>query len=585
MAEVKPLMTVGSWVFVSVALDAPSSGMTSIKGFITLRRNGTIWASQPQLQQGKAPSTFMENPKDMGNYEQMIGEIAKKVATSEYNQKVTTMQTTIDQNTKSLEFKAVKEEVYTKEQANGVFGDKATVERHEASIKTQAEQIDLRVQKGDIASTINQTAQSVLIQAGKIYLDGFIEAKHLKAQELVGVTIKTAPNGQQRYVKLNQQNIELYDKDTVRAEFRFFNKSDGTAINPTLTLGRSVSGGIVGALNLTQWTPINAQGVDDYKNSQGTIGLVEQYNSNSNEFTYGSRINFFKNGQMDIKTNHNLTLSASQQGHIQITTDTVGQNKSIFIEPSLNLEVTAGSSIWLSANGGSFNADASTNHTFKNGSGNFYFENKNKTSGNSMLLADDNNNADLRLAYIRIRGSHVKGYQSSLQLIPVGESAPTAGLQCGRIDATMIKCPLIDTSSTRKIKSNIRDIEIDSLEKIMSLKVQQYNFKSDVEKLYQMRQEAVGTSQVLTTNDIPLQYGFVAEDTDSVFTTEEKDAIRLYTLIALNIDVTQKIKIKQDDHDVRISQLEEELETQKLKEVDQEKRITALEELIKKLIN
>lgn len=585
LAEVKPLMTVGSWVFVSVALDAPSSGMTSIKGFITLRRNGTIWASQPQLQQGKAPSTFMENPKDMGNYEQMIGEIAKKVATSEYNQKVTTMQTTIDQNTKSLEFKAVKEEVYTKEQANGVFGDKATVERHEASIKTQAEQIDLRVQKGDIASTINQTAQSVLIQAGKIYLDGFIEAKHLKAQELVGVTIKTAPNGQQRYVKLNQQNIELYDKDTVRAEFRFFNKSDGTAINPTLTLGRSVSGGIVGALNLTQWTPINAQGVDDYKNSQGTIGLVEQYNSNSNEFTYGSRINFFKNGQMDIKTNHNLTLSASQQGHIQITTDTVGQNKSIFIEPSLNLEVTAGSSIWLSANGGSFNADASTNHTFKNGSGNFYFENKNKTSGNSMLLADDNNNADLRLAYIRIRGSHVKGYQSSLQLIPVGESAPTAGLQCGRIDATMIKCPLIDTSSTRKIKSNIRDIEIDSLEKIMSLKVQQYNFKSDVEKLYQMRQEAVGTSQVLTTNDIPLQYGFVAEDTDSVFTTEEKDAIRLYTLIALNIDVTQKIKIKQDDHDVRISQLEEELETQKLKEVDQEKRITALEELIKKLIN
>ncbi|MEJ9158602.1 tail fiber domain-containing protein, partial [Bacillus cereus] len=228
---------------------------------------------------------------------------------------------------------------------------------------------------------------------------------------------------------------------------------------------------------------------------------------------------------------------------------------------------------------------ASTNHTLKNGSGNFYFENKNKTSGNSMLLADDNNNADLRLAYIRIRGSHVKGYQSSLQLIPVGESAPTAGLQCGRIDATMIKCPNIDTSSTRRIKSNIRDIEIDSLEKIMSLKVKQYNFKSDVEKLYQMRQEAVGTSQVLTTNDIPLQYGFVAEDTDSVFTTEEKDAIRLYTLISLDIDATQKIKLKQDDHDVRIERLEEENKQLKDKVSTLANNVSTLTDLVQKLIS
>ncbi|MBJ8054887.1 tail fiber domain-containing protein [Bacillus cereus] len=186
--------------------------------------------------------------------------------------------------------------------------------------------------------------------------------------------------------------------------------------------------------------------------------------------------------------------------------------------------------------------------------------------------------ADLRLAFIRIRASHATGYQSYLQLVPTGENTPTAGLQCGRIDATMIKCPNIDTSSTRKIKSNIRDIEIDSIEKIMSLKVQQYNFKSDVEKLYEMRQTAVGTGTTYTTNDIPLQYGFIAEDTDSVFTTDEKDAVRLYTLISLNIDVTQKIKIKQDDHDTRVVKLESEVEKQKAE-------IAELKVLVQQLLN
>ncbi|MDM5195456.1 phage tail spike protein [Bacillus hominis] len=571
ITEAKPLMTAGSWKFISVVLDAPSSGITSIKGYITLRRNGTIWVSQPQLQQGANPSTFMENPKDMGNYEQMIDEIAKKVATSEYNQKVTTMQTAIDQNTKSIELKAVKEEVYTKEQANGVFGDKATVERHEASIKTQAEQIDLRVQKGDIASTINQTAQSVLIQAGKIYLDGFIEAKHLKAQELVGVTIKTAPNGQQRYVKLNQQNIELYDKDTVRAEFRFFNKSDGTAINPTLTLGRSVSGGIVGALNLTQWTPINAQGVDNYQNAQATIGMVEQYNSNSNEFTYGSRINFFQGGAMDLKANDNLIINASQKGYIWLKTDSIGTNTDIFIEPSKDFKVTAGNNTVINSKGYFDSTSESGRH---------YFGKKDKPSTqNHMQLYDNNSDADLSLAFLRLRASHVTGYTSGFQI------KNATGDEFRDLEARNIKCVSLQQTSTRLIKTGIKDVEISPLEKIMGLKTQQYYFKSDMDKLYKMREDRVEGDPLPTIADIPLQYGFIAEDSDIVFTTDDKTAINLYPVVALTVDSVQHIKLTQDEHGTRITKLEVELEVQKLEKVEQDKRIVALEELVQKMIN
>lgn len=569
--EIKDLLVNNSWVLVSVKITSPNVAITHLQGDIWVRQNGSIWVSQPQLQQGSTRSTFMENPKDYANYDQLVGEIGKKVATSDFNSKVSTIETSINQQSNRIDLKAEKNDVYNKVDSDGRYGSKAIVESHTSQLSVMSNEINLRVKSGEIASAINQTAQSVLIQANKIMLDGFIEAKHLKAQELVGVTIKTAPNGQQRYVKLNQQNIELYDKDTVRAEFRFFNRSDGTAINPSITLGRSVSGGIVGALNITQWTPINAQGVDNYLNAQAAIGMVEQYNSNSNEFTYGSKIGFFKNGQMDIKTNHILTLTASQQGYIQIATDTVGQNKSIFIEPSLNLVVTAGNQVQIKSN---------SSHFYSNNNGTFIFENTGKTTGNQIMLSDNNSDADLRLAYIRIRASHVTGYQSYLQLIPTGESSPTAGLQLGNLSYTSLT-----NRSSRTIKSNIRDLEIDSLEKIMGLKVQQYNFKSDVEKLYQMREEAVGTDKVYTTADIPLQYGLVLEDTDETFHADLGDGINLYTLVSLNVDSTQKIKQNQDLQGEKISQLEKELEAQKLKEVDQEKRIATLEELIGKLMS
>ncbi|MGH0601816.1 tail fiber domain-containing protein, partial [Bacillus mycoides] len=450
-------------------------------------------------------------------------------------------------------------------------GSKAIVESHTSTLSVMSNEINLRVKSGDIASTINQTAQAVLIQADKIYLNGFIEAKHLKAQELVGVTIKTAPNGQQRYVKLNQQNIELYDKDTVRAEFRFFNRSDGTAINPTLTLGRSVSGGIVGALNLTQWTPINAQGVDDYKNSQGTIGLVEQYNSNSNEFTYGSRINFFQGGAMDLKANDNLIINASQKGYIWLKTDSIGTNTDIFIEPSKDFKVTAGNNTVINSKGYFDSTSESGRH---------YFGKKDKPSTqNHMQLYDNNLDADLSLGFVVLRASHVTGYTNGFQI------KNATGTEFRDLEARNIKCVSLQQTSTRLIKTGIKDIEISSLEKIMGLKTQQYYFKSDMDKLYKMREDRLEGDPLPTIADIPLQYGFIAEDSNIVFTTDDKTAINLYPVVALTVDSVQHIKLTQDEHGTRITQLEVELEVQKLEKVEQDKRIVALEELVQKLIN
>ncbi|MCC2443201.1 hypothetical protein LKL89_05020, partial [Bacillus cereus] len=556
--EFKDLLVNNSWVLVSVKITSPNVAVTHLQGDIWVRQNGTIWVSQPQLQQGSTRSTFMENPKDYANYDQLVGEIGKKVATSDFNSKVSTIETSINQQSNRIDLKAEKNDVYNKVDSDGRYGSKAIVESHTSQLSVMSNEINLRVKSGEIASAINQTAQSVLIQANKIMLDGFIEAKHLKAQELVGVTIKTAPNTENRYVKLNRQFLELYDKDTSRIQLQFFNSNYTSAITPGLVLGKSATKGLVGASAFYHFTFLDSNGNETGASSQSAIGIVGSVDSN-NAFNYASQVRFFETGSINIHGDNNIWIKSSKNGWIDIETDSVGSAQPISIKASSSVQITAGTSIVTNSN---------TFHRFT-GNGVFNFVRNGAPSGqNQTSLEDDGNNADLRLAFVRIRSSHVSGYSGRIQLVPTGESTPTAGLEAGNISYTSLT-----NRSSRTIKANIRDLEIDSLEKIMGLKVQQYNFKSDVEKLYQMREEAVGTDKVYTTADIPVQYGLVLEDTDETFHSDLGDGINLYTLVSLNVDSTQKIKCTQDIH-------EEELSNLKSKVASQEERIAKLEELL-----
>ncbi|PEC69856.1 peptidase S74, partial [Bacillus thuringiensis] len=214
VVQLVPLLTNGSWKFVSVTMPSPASGVTTIRFVVVIRKNGRLWVSQPQLQQGITPSSFMENPKDYANYDQLVGEIAKKVATSDFDSKVSKMETTINQQSNSIDLKAEKTDVYTKTEANGQFGSKAMVEKHESSITLMSNEINSTVKKGDIISSINQTAEAVKISAGKIQLDGTTIAKYLEAQELKGTTIRT-DNGS-NYVHIQKQFIRLMESNLNR---------------------------------------------------------------------------------------------------------------------------------------------------------------------------------------------------------------------------------------------------------------------------------------------------------------------------------------------------------------------------------
>ncbi|RWQ69867.1 phage tail spike protein, partial [Bacillus cereus] len=180
--EFKDLLVNNSWVLVSAKVTSPNVAITHLQGDIWVRQNGTIWVSQPQLQQGSTRSTFMENPKDYANYDQLVGEIAKKVATADFDSKVSKMETTINQQSNRIDLKAEKTDVYTKAEANGQFGSKAMVEKHESSITLMSNEINSTVKKGDIISSINQTAEKITINAAKLDINADTMVKWLTAK-------------------------------------------------------------------------------------------------------------------------------------------------------------------------------------------------------------------------------------------------------------------------------------------------------------------------------------------------------------------------------------------------------------------
>ncbi len=268
----KDKLTNGVWTFISVTADVPSSAVTHTEACIGINKNGLIWASQPQFQQGENPSSFMENPKDYANYDQLVGEIAKKVATSEFDSKVSTIETSINQQSDRINLKAEKNDVYNKTDSDGRFGSKAIVDSHTSQLSLMSDEINLRVKNNEISSTINQTAQSVLIQASKIYLDGYIEAKHLKAQTLQGVTIQTAPAGSgANQIRLNAQNLTVYGGGRSRGYLGFIERTDGN-IQSALILGNDyeTTGTLNGSLVIDQ-TTINS---NVFTNSVASIGIA-----------------------------------------------------------------------------------------------------------------------------------------------------------------------------------------------------------------------------------------------------------------------------------------------------------------------
>lgn len=155
-----------------------------------VQRNGRIRAGLPMLQRGKVATEFWLHPKDQTNVDKMIEDISNKVATLDYNQKTTELERLISANAEGIKLAAVKTEVYTKQQADGRYADKAYVEKQEGRIEVTEKAITSTVQKGDIISAINQTAEKISISVSKLDINADTVVKWLTAKGIDADVIK-----------------------------------------------------------------------------------------------------------------------------------------------------------------------------------------------------------------------------------------------------------------------------------------------------------------------------------------------------------------------------------------------------------
>ncbi|PEN09665.1 phage tail spike protein [Bacillus pseudomycoides] len=344
------------WVRQSYTIKTPAeAALVGLRAYVL--QNGTFWMAHPMLQKATKESSFIENPNDMVDKDKIMNDLADKVATEDYNQKITQIDNRFTVNEKGLDLRALKTDVYTKTETDGTFAKDTYVKSMEGRLQVTEKEITSTVKKGTVISEINQTAESIKIQAGKIELDGNTVAKSLEAQQLKGVTIRTANSD--RFVELTQQYMTLYEKSTPRAFWGFFNRSDGS-VRPALVLGSDsfVGSNMTGSLVFN-----NIVNPNNLKESVGSIEMVKD----SNKDTYSSNVQL------------------------------------LFFRNSGQFEATSDGLQW-----------------FTSGTGEFYFHKKGVNNTNIMCLARNEYDSELRLSYFIIRGSAHPDYAEALQFLTRG---------------------------------------------------------------------------------------------------------------------------------------------------------------------
>ncbi|AND06652.1 hypothetical protein Bt4C1_05490 [Bacillus thuringiensis serovar alesti] len=141
-----------------------------------VRRNGTLWIALPMLQRGKVATEFWLHPKDQTDIDKMIDDIANKVATEKYNQKVTELERSISATEKGVSIISGKQETFINETYN------AYVKKTESKLEVLDEGILAQILKDGIVTAINMSPGKITINAAKLDINADTMVKWLTAK-------------------------------------------------------------------------------------------------------------------------------------------------------------------------------------------------------------------------------------------------------------------------------------------------------------------------------------------------------------------------------------------------------------------
>ncbi|WP_257140216.1 carbohydrate binding domain-containing protein [Bacillus pseudomycoides] len=536
------------WVRFTMEHTAPDAPITHARIEIWIRRAGTVWVSEPQCNVGEKLPTYLENPKDIVNYDAMVKEVADRVTKTEYNTRNTSYDTQFQQTTQEINLRAKSTDVYSKQEANGTFGSKAIVERHETEIKLNSQNISLKVDANRVIGAINLSSEAAVIQAKKIYLDGYVEAKHIRSGSLKGVVIMTEdPSSSNNHMRLEKQNLTLYGTGRSRGYLGFVPTTDGS-FTEALVLGNDYSGA-GGSVNDSLVIDHTSPSATNFTDSVASIGLASGKDAKGNI----------------LKSSH---ISFTRYGGTKMTLNSTG-----------SIDVVAKDDIYLNASNLGDVRMRGGNYDFLSISGTFTFRKERTQITNDFILRLDDTDGYEAVA-TTYHNMHIKVHKGTrnkegfyfLERYDPAQGIYTmyANVNCNNLWAAYDVSGVTWTQrSTREIKADIQEIQSDEVDALMLLKPSQYFLNKDVEEY--------GIEYLREHSSDFLQYGFVAEETPEQFQGRDKRSVVPYSLITVNIAATQQIMLRQNEQQKEINSLKEQ-------NIAQEERISKLEALVQQLL-
>ncbi len=168
------------------------------------------------------------------NKQDLLGELANKLATEQFNQKMTLIDNRFTINEQGINAAAKKTEVYTRTQADGQFATDSYVRDMESRLQITEKGVSISVKENDVIAAFNMSKENIKLNAARIDLVGKVNAEWIKAGLLSGCQIRTSNTD--NYVSLDDQFIRLYEKGVARAFLGHYRKADGS-VQPTFILG------------------------------------------------------------------------------------------------------------------------------------------------------------------------------------------------------------------------------------------------------------------------------------------------------------------------------------------------------------
>lgn len=239
-----------TWVR-AICTDKAPANAAFVRWRYYVTRNGRLWCAAPMLQRGTIATEFWLHPKDQTDVDKMLDDIANRVATEKYNQKVTELERSISATEKGVSIISGKQETFINETYN------AYVKKTESKLEVLDEGILAQILKDGIVTAINMSPGKITINAAKLDINADTMVRWLTAKGI-----------DTNLIRINGDKITI-DKDGVTVKMLDFLFQDEWGTKTTAVSRRN----LIADPDFSSVTKKNI-GNADYYGFEGGYGLT-----------------------------------------------------------------------------------------------------------------------------------------------------------------------------------------------------------------------------------------------------------------------------------------------------------------------